>query len=309
MKRGYVDTPEGQVYYVEDGSGEPLVLLHEAPRSSRMYAKLLPLLARDYRVVALDMLGAGNSDPMAPNARLEDLARCVVHALDGLLIRRCHLFGLRTGTVVAGEVAAGWPDRVESLVLFSYPWVEDSQQRETIAARIAGLPLESSTDGSHLQKIWMKAYSEVLKMWFHVDNPGPKRSQRPPLQNVHDFLPSALVEFMDRWVLDWLQSRACAVQRFRASSTYDAASRLPLILAPTLLIATDSPFEESFLRHARKVASLIQRCETVTLPNSDRNAAELRAEALAEVIAAFVRRFPLYCGVPEVRRQCHCEPR
>jgi hypothetical protein len=30
MKRGYVDTPEGQVHYRTEGSGEPVLLLHKA---------------------------------------------------------------------------------------------------------------------------------------------------------------------------------------------------------------------------------------------------------------------------------------
>ena len=41
MKRGYADTPEGQIHFRTDGAGEPVLLLHQSPRSSRMYVKLI----------------------------------------------------------------------------------------------------------------------------------------------------------------------------------------------------------------------------------------------------------------------------
>ena len=44
MKRGYVDTPEGQVHYRTEGSGEPILLLHKAGLSSDEYTEMLPFL-------------------------------------------------------------------------------------------------------------------------------------------------------------------------------------------------------------------------------------------------------------------------
>lgn len=46
MKRGYVDTPEGQVHYREEGTGEPLLLLHKAGLSSDEFTEMLPFLGK-----------------------------------------------------------------------------------------------------------------------------------------------------------------------------------------------------------------------------------------------------------------------
>ena len=53
MKRGYADTPHGQIHYMTMGEGEPLLLLHQTG-SSRQYWKLMPLLAGSYRTFAPD---------------------------------------------------------------------------------------------------------------------------------------------------------------------------------------------------------------------------------------------------------------
>jgi pimeloyl-ACP methyl ester carboxylesterase len=57
MKRAYVDIPEGQVHYRTDGSGPVLLLLHRVPTSSALFIKVIPILAKHYRVIAMDILG------------------------------------------------------------------------------------------------------------------------------------------------------------------------------------------------------------------------------------------------------------
>ena len=47
MEHGYVSTPEGQIHYITAGDGEPLILLHQNPRSSREFLAMTPLLARE----------------------------------------------------------------------------------------------------------------------------------------------------------------------------------------------------------------------------------------------------------------------
>ena len=86
MKHAYATTPMGQVHYAEEGGGEatPLVLLHASPRSSRVYAGLMPLLAEERRVLALDTLGSGGSAPLPPSVTMHDLARSVTGFLDAV---------------------------------------------------------------------------------------------------------------------------------------------------------------------------------------------------------------------------------
>ena len=113
MKRGYADTPQGQIHYTTAGEGEPLLLLHQTG-SSRHFWKLMPLLAEKYRTFSPDNLGSGNSDPLPPNVTIPDMARSIIAAMDFLGLEKAHVFGFHTGNKIATEMAAAWPSRVDN---------------------------------------------------------------------------------------------------------------------------------------------------------------------------------------------------
>ena len=74
MREGFVDTPEGQVHYVTEGSGEPLLLLHMTPQSTYQFRELMPLLAESRRVIAMDTIGYGDSFRPQRQHYMEDYA-------------------------------------------------------------------------------------------------------------------------------------------------------------------------------------------------------------------------------------------
>ena len=54
-RRGYVDTPEGQIHYRAMGEGPAIMLVHQAPWASIQYRAILPLIAAaGYRAIATD---------------------------------------------------------------------------------------------------------------------------------------------------------------------------------------------------------------------------------------------------------------
>ena len=55
--------------YVEDGSGDPILLLHGEPTWSYLYRRMIPPLAKLGRTIAPDLIGFGRTDkPVAANA-------------------------------------------------------------------------------------------------------------------------------------------------------------------------------------------------------------------------------------------------
>ncbi len=71
--------------YVEEGDGDPIVLLHGNPTSSYLWRNVLPHLAGQGRCIAPDLVGMGDSDPLPDSG--PDRYRFVEHRryLDGLL--------------------------------------------------------------------------------------------------------------------------------------------------------------------------------------------------------------------------------
>lgn len=102
--------------YVRSGTGSPLVLLHGLGSSIYSWSEVLPELARDHDVLALDLPGFGVSDQPA-ELGVERLPGAVLGLLDRLGIARASLAGNSLGGAVAVLVAARAPERVEKLVL------------------------------------------------------------------------------------------------------------------------------------------------------------------------------------------------
>src|SRR5258706_15514529 len=92
---------------------DTLVMLHAAMGSSRRFYAWVPHLARDFRVVRLDMRGHGESDPPgAGPIEFERLGRDVIELLDHLGTASAHLAGSAAGGIIAQSVAIRYPQRV-----------------------------------------------------------------------------------------------------------------------------------------------------------------------------------------------------
>ena len=107
IRSGYADTASGQLHFRECGEGEPLLLMHPAPRSSRVFTRLLCELGNlgGVRAIAVDLPGFGNSCALEEGASMPSIAGTVLQAADSLGLRRLDLFGLHSGN----KVAVRWP--------------------------------------------------------------------------------------------------------------------------------------------------------------------------------------------------------
>ena len=104
-------------FVLEEGDGEPVVLMHGVPVSCFLYRKLVPLLAgQGMRGVAFDLPGLGLADrPEGFDYSWSGLAHWSAQAIDALGIDRCHLVVHDIGGPVGFEWAIRNSDRVLSL--------------------------------------------------------------------------------------------------------------------------------------------------------------------------------------------------
>src|SRR3954447_26552949 len=107
VERRFVTTPLGRIHAAMAGTGFPVLLLHQTPRSWDEYRDVLPLLGRTRRAIAMDTVGFGDSSALpAERNTVEAWAEVVVELLDALGIEQAHLVGHHTGAVIAAEVAS-----------------------------------------------------------------------------------------------------------------------------------------------------------------------------------------------------------
>jgi pimeloyl-ACP methyl ester carboxylesterase len=109
-----------QLYYEQHGQGHPLVLLHGGLLTIDLsFGKLIPLLAPQHHVIAVDMQGHGRTGDVDREPSIPNLAADVVALLDHLGIQRADVLGFSLGAFVATELGIRHPDRVDRLVLAS----------------------------------------------------------------------------------------------------------------------------------------------------------------------------------------------
>jgi haloalkane dehalogenase len=100
------DSSAGQVHYVDEGSGAPLLLLHGNPTWSFLYRHIIVALRERYRCVAPDYLGFGLSErPDGYGYTVEDHARVVGELVDDLGLDDVVVMGQDWGGPIGTAVA------------------------------------------------------------------------------------------------------------------------------------------------------------------------------------------------------------
>lgn len=103
--------------YVDEGAGEPLVLVHGVGLRLEAWAAQIEGLSASHRVIALDMPGHGGSAPLPGDARLPDFVAWLARVFDDLGLERANLAGHSMGALIAGGMAAEHPDRLARIGL------------------------------------------------------------------------------------------------------------------------------------------------------------------------------------------------
>jgi len=217
VRRAFCDTPDGQIHYRTAGPvrAAAVLLLHQTPRSSDEYRDVIPLLASDFRVVAMDTIGYGDSYVPARRCGIEDYARGAIALLDGLGIPCAAVVGHHTGAVIAIELAAVHPDRVERLVLSASPFI-DAAERQRRQGRAIVDHVTEQPDGAH-----------VLELW----------------RGRQAFYPAGRPDLLTRFLADALKVGDRIRDGHEACSAYHMEATIGRIRCPTLVVCgTADPF-------------------------------------------------------------------
>jgi pimeloyl-ACP methyl ester carboxylesterase len=117
----YVDAGGLRMHAVIGGDGPPLLLVHGWPQTWYAWRMLMPALARDFEVIAVDQRGIGLSDKPRDGYDTGTLAGDLVALMDALGHSRFALYGTDTGMPIAYALAADHPERVHRLVVSEAP--------------------------------------------------------------------------------------------------------------------------------------------------------------------------------------------
>ena len=200
------------MYYVEAGTGEPLVLVMGFGADHLAWGFQMPAFAERYRVVAFDNRGVGQTDQPDQPYTTRHMAADTVGLMDALGIDRAHVLGVSMGGMIAQEIALNYGDRVRTLQLHCTYARPDGQTRAQLAAWRVQRAVLSREDALRSSFFWLFARDTY--------------NERPEF--VEAMLRNALANPYPQSVTGWLrQAEACL--------THDTLERIAAIRCPTLV--------------------------------------------------------------------------
>lgn len=123
---GYADVNGLKMYYEVYGEGKPLVLLHGSYMNIPLnWAHIIPLLAKDRKVIVTELQGHGRTRDISREISYEGMADDVSGLLKHLKIDSADILGYSMGGGVAFQVAVRHPGQVRRLVVLSGTYSHD----------------------------------------------------------------------------------------------------------------------------------------------------------------------------------------
>ncbi len=233
-----------EMYYVEAGAGEPLVLIMGFGGDHLAWGFQMPAFAARYRVIAFDNRGAGQTDAPDLPYTIPLMADDTAGLMAVLGIERAHVLGASMGGMIAQEVALRHPARVRSL------------QLHCTFARPDGYALARSAAWREVRPLlgreaWMRiAFLSLFSAETYI--------ARPEL--VETIFANGLANPHPQSLAGWQR-------QLTAIDAHDTLDRLGKIAGPTLVTVG----EDDMLvppRHSRELAALIPGAELRTIPGT-----------------------------------------
>jgi len=193
----HAELPGVRLWYLDTGgSGVPVVFMHAATGSSRVWEYQIPAFtAAGYRVIAPDRRGFGRTAPAPGGAQPGTAADDLLALIDHLRIDRVHLVGTAAGGFAAVDFALSFPQRLRSLVIAnSIGGVLDEDYlalgRRIRPPEFAALP----ADVRELGPSYRAGNPEGTRRWLELERANRSEGAPPPAQTMRNQITFALVE-------------------------------------------------------------------------------------------------------------------
>ena len=129
----YADVNGINLYYETHGEGRPMILLHGGLVWGEMFGPILPALAENHRVIAVDLQGHGRTADIDRPLDIRLMADDIAALIDHLGLDRPDVVGYSLGGGVAFFTAVNHPEKVGKLVMASANIRRDAIPAEMLA--------------------------------------------------------------------------------------------------------------------------------------------------------------------------------
>jgi len=118
------------ISYNDEGKiGDPVIIfIHGFPFNKSMWNKQAEALKENYRVIAYDVRGHGNSDTGTEDFSIDLFAADLLNLMDALKIDKAMLCGLSMGGYIALNAVENYPDRFDAIILSDTTCLADTPE-------------------------------------------------------------------------------------------------------------------------------------------------------------------------------------
>jgi pimeloyl-ACP methyl ester carboxylesterase len=119
FQRHMIDLNGLTLSVLEAGNGDPVIFVHGVVTTSNIFPKYVGAYAPEFRGIAVDLRGYGDSEKPATGFTIERFARDLIGLADALEIEKAVWVGVSMGGMILQQLALDHPERVRALVLVS----------------------------------------------------------------------------------------------------------------------------------------------------------------------------------------------
>jgi pimeloyl-ACP methyl ester carboxylesterase len=261
----YYASTDGNIAYLDTGTGDPVVLLHAGYVDHRLFEAQTPALAAEHRVIAVDIRGHGwSANASEPFRWADDLAGLLSHLDAGPAV----LVGVSMGGAVAGDTAIEYPELVRGIVL-SGASVSDFQYTYEVTRQIVA--------ESH-----RTLHSGDIEGWLKVF----LRSVAGPFRTVEETDPRIL-DHLREMALHTIAKHTPGERNWHVPMT-DTWARVPKIDVPVLTVngTLDAP---DLLADAERYAATAQNGRSVLVEGTSHFPNLEKPEEFNAIVLDFLR--------------------
>lgn len=274
----YIDAGDVRLHAVIGGDGPPLLLVHGWPETWYAWRMVMPALARDFQVVAVDQRGVGLSDKPQDGYDTGTQADDMVGLMGALGHQRFAMYGTDTGMPIAYAVAADHPDRLERLVV-----------SEAVIAGVTPSP-PLLVPGALNERLWHLAFNRLPRVnellvsgreeiFFGAEFDGSAGANKLPGEVVKYYIDSLASD------PEALRGSFGQYRAFDASIAQNEQRKSRRLTLPVLAIGAEQGLGQGVIDTMKLVADDLQ---SVIVPGSGHWIAEQAPEQLLAALTPFL---------------------
>lgn len=270
LTTGFAPVHNGELYYEDAGTGEPVLFIHAGVADSSMWDNQFQLFSKYYRVIRYDTRGFGRSRTGTTEfSNRQD----ITDLLDHLGVEKAAIIGISRGGQISVDFTIEHPERVSALI--------------SVAAGVGGFDFKPGKDEkslreqdlfSRMEELYEKeAFDELAELEVHAWADGPSQPEGRAPAHIRDYVRRIVTANYSR------QDGTPTAQPLDPPS----ANRLGEIKVPTLVLVGE--FDElATIEMSKKLEKDIPNARRVVIPGTAHLLPMEKSEIFNDLVLSFL---------------------